>query len=162
MSWHEAYLTQARSEHAVLRKLEDPSVEYCHRLHYLQMVAEKLAKAMLTAPGSAAPAPTSHAAFVRMLRVLKSRPEIRRRLGYRDSATFKKYIDSLLNLAERIERLSPTQAGLTRPNPEYPWENPATHDVQAPADYPFPEFDPKDPRMIKIDRLISDLLRIAS
>ena len=79
MGWHESYLTQARSEFSILRKLGRPDVEYCHRLHYLQMIAEKLAKAMLTPPGSLTPAPTSHAMFVRMLQVLKSRPEIRRR-----------------------------------------------------------------------------------
>lgn len=162
MGWHDAYLTQARSDHAVLRKLSGPDVDYCHRLHYMQMVTEKLAKAMLTSPGSAAPAPTSHTMLVRMLQVLKARPEIRRQLGYADASVFKAYVDSLLDLADRIQRLSPDQAGLTQPNPEYPWESMATHQVTAPADYAFPEFDPRDPKMIKIDRLVGDLLRLAT
>lgn len=162
MGWHEAYLVQARSEHAMLRRLELPPVEYCHRLHYLQMVSEKLAKAMLTPPASTSPAPTSHAAFVRMLRTLKTRPDIRRRLGYRDTTSFGRYINSLLELAERIEGLAPDQGGLTKPNPEYPWEDLGTGQIRAPAEYRFPEFNPRDPKMIKIDRLIADLLLIAT
>jgi hypothetical protein len=162
MGWHDAYLVQARSEHSLLRKISSPDVEYCHRLHYLQMVTEKLAKAMLTSPESATAAPTSHTMFVRMLQVLKTRPEIRRRLGYRDAGVFKAYIDSLLDLAARIERLAPDLAGLTRANPEYPWEVPATHQVVAPTEYAFPEFDPRDPKMIKIDQLIGDLLRVVT
>lgn len=160
MGWHESYLIQARSDYAILRKLQSRDVEHCHRLHYLQMVSEKLAKAMLTPASRTTPAPTSHAMFVRMLQVLKSRPEIRRKLGYQDTVIFKAFIDSLLQLAARIERLSPDQAGLINPNPEYPWKNTATGNIFAPAEYAFPEFNPRDPRMIKIDRLIGDLLRI--
>jgi hypothetical protein len=153
MGWHESYLIQARSEYAVLQRLSRPGVEYCHRLHYLQMVTEKLAKAMLTAVDTATAAPTSHAMFVRMLQVLKGRPEIRRQLGYSDAGIFKAFIDSLLDLAARIERLSPDQAGLTQPNPEYPWQDRTTDQVITPAQHPFTEFDPRDPKMLKIDRL---------
>jgi hypothetical protein len=105
------------------------------------------------------PAPTSHTAFVRMLQVLKGRPEVREQLGFRDAKVFRSYIDSLLELAGRIERLSPERAGLTQPNPEYPWEDQGTHEVCAPAEYEFPGFDPRDPRMIKLDRLLGNLLR---
>jgi hypothetical protein len=81
MDWHEAYLVQARSDYAVLRGLGLQNADYCHRLHYLQMASEKLAKAMLTAPGDDQAAPISHVMFVRMLQVLKGRPEIRRQMG---------------------------------------------------------------------------------
>ncbi len=97
-----------------------------------------------------------------MLQVLKGRPELRAQLGFDDAAVFRRYIDSLLDLAGRIQALSPDQAGLNNPNPEYPWEDPLTQEVRAPVDYEFPDFDPRDPRMIKIDRLIADLLRIAT
>jgi hypothetical protein len=162
MGWHEAYLAQARSEHAVWKRLDDQEVEYCHRLHCLQMVTEKLAKAMLTPPGSATPAPKVHTVFVRMLQVLKWRPDIQRQLRYPNAAVFKSYIDSLLGLARRIERLSPNQAGLTQPNPEYPWEDQAARRIWAPAEYEYPEFEPLHPKMIKIARLIGDLLRLAN
>lgn len=99
MGWHEAYLAQARSEEAIRKPLTAARVQYCHRLHYLQMVTEKLAKAMLTLTGSPKPAPTTHAAFVRMLQVIKGRRDIRQQLGFTDATLFKNYIDSLLDLA---------------------------------------------------------------
>jgi hypothetical protein len=158
MDWHDAYLTQARSEHAVFRRLNDPKVEYCHRLHYRQMVAEKLAKAVLAPPGSRAPAPPKHAMFVRMLRSIRGRTDIARRMGV-GMAQFARFLDSILPVAYRIERLSPDQAGFTSPNPEYPWQDPLGV-VWAPATYPFQEFDPVDQRMRRTERIISDLLRI--
>jgi hypothetical protein len=161
MDWHEAYLTQARSEYAVSRKLGE-DVEHCHHLHYLQMVSEKLAKGILTPSGSMTPAPMSHVMFVRMLKAIKGRPDIRQQLGYRSVDVFRSYIDSLLDLAWKIERLSPEQAGLTQPNPEYPWwKDPGKTQVMAPAQYDFPEFDQRNRRMGKIDRLIGALLRLA-
>ena len=161
MGWHEAYPAQARSDYAMFRSLGMQNANHCHQLHYLQMASEKMAKAMLTAPGDDKPAPSSHVMFVRMLQVLKGRPEVRRQLGYSDVKVFKAYIDSLLDLATRIEQLSPDQAGLTRPNAEYPWEDQSSRQVLAPVEYSFPEFNPRDPKMAKIDRLIGDLLRIA-
>ncbi len=162
MDWHDAFLAQARSDHAILIRLADAAVEYCHRLHYLQMVVEKLAKSLLTPAGSATPPPMTHAAFVRMLQVLKSRPEIRRQLGFDDAARFKSYIDSLLDLAGKIARLAPAQAGLTQPNPEYPWRDLSTHQIQVPAQFDFPEFDPRKPKMIKIHEHLRNLLQIAT
>jgi hypothetical protein len=160
MGWHESYLAQARGEWAIMRRLATARVATCHRLHYLQMVTEKLSKAVLTSAGSATPARTTHAAFVRMLQVIKGRREIREQLGFTDAAIFRNYVDSLLDLAGKIQQLSPDQAGLAQPNPEYPWEDPTTHQVQALVEHDFPEFDPSDLRMLKIDRLISDLLRL--
>lgn len=125
------------------------------------MVAEKLAKCLLTPPGSASPPSTSHAGFVRMLQILKARPEIRRQLGFDDAARFKRYIDSLLDVASKIEALAPALAGLTQPNPEYPWEDLNTHVIQVPARFSFPEFDPKRPKMAKIHQLVETLLHIA-
>jgi hypothetical protein len=162
VDWHEAFLEQARSDQHILDRLAHPAVEYCHRLHYLQMVAEKLAKSLLTPPGSAAAPPMSHAAFVRMLQVLKGRPEIRRQLGFDDPVCFKQYIDSLLDLAGRIEALAPAQAGLTQSNPEYPWKDPDTLEIHAPCRFDFPSFDPRAPKMAKIHQLIRILLRIVT
>ena len=146
MGWHEAYLAQARGEHAVLRMLTGRKLESCHRLHYLQMVTEKLAKALLTKPGSDTPAPPSHVLFVRMLQSLKWRPDVWRSLGYTRATVFKRYVDSLLDLATKIERLSPDQAGFGQPNPEYPWRDRAGNQVLAPVEYEFAEFDQRPNR----------------
>jgi hypothetical protein len=163
MDWHEAYLRQARSEYAILGLLNAQKVQYCHRLHYLQMVTEKLAKGIVTPAGSRVPAPMTHAMFVRMMQVIKGRPNIRRQLGYSRAQFFSKYIDSLLDMATRIESLAPDRAGVNQPNPEYPWwKDKTAGEVCAPADYGFPEFHPGDPRMIKIQTFVSDLLRLAS
>lgn len=160
MTWREAFLRQARSEHQLLRRLNDPEVEYSHRLHYLQMVAEKLAKGFQCDPDAKDPPPTTHNAFVRLLQTFKGRPDLRKQLGYTDASVFRAFIDSLLGLAAQIERLAPSLAG-TQPNPEYPWVD-SSGDVIAPVDFEFPLFDPRDPKMIKMERLLDALVRIAS
>jgi hypothetical protein len=162
MGWHEAYLAQARSEYAVLRRLNSPGVEYAHRLHYLQMVTEKLAKGMQTPAGSTKAAAKSHIHFVRMLQALPTLTWVWRKLGYPNARAFRSLIGSVLSMAWKIERLAPDQAGLTKPNPEYPWVDLSSRRVYAPAEYKFPEFDPNDPRMAKIERLIEGLLRLTN
>ena len=160
MSWRDAFLRQARSENLVRRKLNDPAVEYSHRLHYVQMVTEKLAKGLLADPNDPDPPPATHHALVRLIQVLKARPEVRRRLGYDDAAVFRSFIYTLLPLAAEIESLAPSAAGLTRPNPEYPWKDPATAVVFAPAEFRFETFSPGDPRMVKFEALLNLLLRV--
>jgi hypothetical protein len=160
MSWREAFFAQALSEYAVRQQLNNAKVEYSHQLHYVQMVTEKLAKAYAVSMARDAPPVVSHAAFVRLLQTTKSRPEIRHQLGYEDAASFRQFIDSLLPLAERIERLAPNFAGTTNPNPEYPWEDRATGQVIAPVQFEFPEFDAKSPQMVKLERLLGALIRL--
>ena len=123
------------------------------------MVAEKLAKAYAADPRSNDPPVLSHAAFVRLLQTTKARPEIRRQLGYEDTASFRQFIDSFLPLAERIERLAPNFAGTTSPNAEYPWRDQASGEVIAPVRFDFPEFSAKSPQMIKLESLIGALIR---
>lgn len=124
------------------------------------MTTEKLAKAVATPTGSREPASATHVMFVRMLQTIKGRPDIRRQLGFDDTKAFTSFIDSLLDLARRIERLSPDQAGFTSPNPEYPWCPGAGFDVIVPADYAFPQFDPRDPKLNKLHALVRSLLNI--
>jgi hypothetical protein len=162
MDWHEAYLAQARSDYAVLKRLDKSDVPYCHRLHYLQMVSEKLGKAVLTPAGSNQPAPKVHRFLVRMLQTLKGDPVIRRRLKYGTNVgAFRNYIDSLLDLAAKIERLSPDQAGYVLPNPEYPWWTDKTKSqVVAPTDYDFPAFNPRDQKMTLMNLLLEELIKL--
>jgi hypothetical protein len=124
------------------------------------MVAEKLSKGLQADPDDPDQPPVSHHALVRMLRVLKGWPEVRRRLGYSDAAAFRSFVDSLLPLAGEIESLAPSAAGLNRPNPEYPWKDAATGVVRAPADFPFEAFSPNDPRMVKFEKLLNSLLQV--
>jgi hypothetical protein len=163
MDWREAFLRQARSDIALLLShLTAAEVEYAHRLHYIQMGAEKLAKGFLHPSGANAPPLPTHAALVRMLRVIKGREDIRRMLGYPNRESYRAYIDSLLPLAQRIQDLAPAIAGFTRPNPEYPWRTPAAPEVSAPCEFTFNDFDPRRPDMAKFVKLLNDLARIAS
>lgn len=160
MSWREAFLKQARSENQIRLLLDDPAIEYSHRLHYLQMVTEKLSKGMMANALDPEPPTPTHLAFVRLLQVLKGRPDIRAQLGYSDSAVFRKFINSLLGMAMQIERLSPAAAGPNHPNPEYPWRDQVTGRVLAPADFEFSLFDPTNPKMIKLEKLLNALLQV--
>ncbi len=161
MSWKSAFLAQAASDNRVRRYLRSPQIEYAHRLHYLQMVSEKLAKGWLADANDPNPPVPTHAGFVRLLQTLKGRPDVRRYLGMPAASVFKAYLDSLLDLAAQVESLAPSAAGFGRPNPEYPWRDPTSGAVLVPAEFPFPAFHPRDPRMVKLDRLIDDLFSLA-
>ncbi len=160
MTWREAFLKQAASDNAVRKVLNDAQVAYAHRLHYLQMVTEKLGKGLTTREGDSDPPPMVHAALVKMLQSLKASPNLRRRLGYRDSAVFRSFINSLLDLAGRIESLAPAMAGWSHPNAEYPWLDQASGGVIAPVDFQFPMFDPRNPKMIQMEALLAKLLQL--
>ena len=122
MTWREAFLAQARADAKVRELLNRAQAAYSHQLHYLQMVTEKLAKALMCTQN--APPKATHSAFVSGLRSLKGRPDIRRRLGYDNKESFYAFINSLLPLADKLERLAPNFAGFTQPNPEYPGSPP--------------------------------------
>lgn len=140
MTWRTAYFTQAQNDYDVFREFKGRTdIAMCQKLHYLQMATEKLAKAFLSSATGGRP-PRVHTALVRFLKMSKGRPDIRRRLGYagKNSPAYCSYIDSLLDVAGRIERLAPV-GGQERPNPEYPWED-DNGEVVCPVDYCFPEF----------------------
>jgi hypothetical protein len=48
-AWQLAFLKQARSDWETYQRIDDPVWPTCHRLHFLQMATEKLAKALLVA-----------------------------------------------------------------------------------------------------------------
>lgn len=140
MNWRAAYFTQAQNDYGVFREFKGRTdIAMCHKLHYLQMATEKLARAFLSPPSGVQP-PRVHTALVKFLRMSKGRPEIRRQLGYEDNfPACCTYIESLLGLAERIEGLAPVGSD-ERVNPEYPWAD-AVGNVLCPANYAFPEFN---------------------
>ncbi len=160
MNWKEAFVAQARSDFALMQRLNRTDCEYSHRLHYLQMFSEKLAKGMLAGFRGAAP-DHSHIVLVQMLQNLKGRPDLRERLGYASSSVFKRYISSLLETAGNIAALAPSAAGDERPNPEYPWRDRTSQELMVPCHYEFSEFDPTSPRMQKLTDLLRRLLNVA-
>jgi hypothetical protein len=160
MSWRSAFVRQARSEQEVRKLLNSAAIEYSHRLHYLQMVSEKIAKAFQVGPDDPKPPEFVHRGFVRLLQTLKSRSDIQRALGFNNKRAYEQYIASLLDLADRVERLAPSLAGVNQPNPEYPWMDVATQTVIAPVDYSFSLFDRGNTRMIKLEALLDKLLYV--
>ncbi len=95
------------------------------------------------------------------LQVLKGHRTLPRQLGHTDRAVFRKYIDSLLPMAKRIEQLAPAIAGFSQPNAEYPWQDPSSGEIFTPAAFDFKELGPmRGAQLQKLDRLIRALLRV--
>ena len=159
MSWRDAFLKQARSDYSMFESLNEAKDPLCHKLHFLQMATEKLAKAYLCDWKSGPPKKT-HLGLVDFLKRSKGRRELRRKLGYGDKknyAAYVTYIDSLLDIAGKVERLAPS-GKLNQVNPEYPWRDDDTGAVICPLEFGFPVLEKTD--LVKFNKFISNLFRI--
>ena len=152
--WRSSYLEQAKSDYTMFKSIDQAPL--CHRLHYLQMTTEKLAKGFLTQPGGVRYGKT-HDAFVKFMRVAKGRPEFQSAAGFEQSSRFVAFVEGLLGTAQEVENLSPD--GGDHPNPEYPWEVGGT--IYLPTEYPFPGLVLTNPKMIKLIQFVDDCLKIA-
>lgn len=141
--WREAFLKQARSDFEAFKLLKDAHL--CHRLHYLQMATEKMAKGFLCDPSRSDQPKKVHEAFGKFMRVARTMPRLARVCGCRP-AQFKMYLEGLTPLAAEIERLAPT--GPPHPNPEYPWEQNGV--VVVPMEHTFPSLNLARPKMQKM------------
>lgn len=158
MTWQEGYLRQAMGDYDIYAEMNERNDPLCHRLHYLQMASEKLAKSFLCI-GNEKPSKKTHYALVRFLKITKRLPKIQRLLNYNENYLgYCAYIDSLLDIAEQIEKLAPVGGDHDRMNAEYPWKD-AAGEIQVPRDYVFDEFEQTD--LIKIQVLLMNLFRIA-
>lgn len=159
MNWKDSFLHQARSDYDMFNRLnrsKNPEVQYCHRLHYLQMATEKLAKGYFY-NGTQVPPAKTHYALGRLLRIIKGRPDFREHLGYSGNpGAFASYIDSLLPIAWSVEQLAPVGGNFDKLNAEYPWLDNGL--VQCPAEYTYPEFPKTD--MVKFYGLFASLFRV--
>lgn len=161
MTWGQAFRRQAESDYQVFKRFSATSSEVpvCHRLHFLQMATEKLAKSFLIGTSTETPK-KSHFALVRFLRVVSSSPDIRDRFKFGNNPKqFKAYIDSLIPLAEQIEALVPVGGDIERLNPEYPWLN-GQQEVMCPADYDFSEFTKSD--LVRFAKFIDSFLAVTT
>ena len=77
MTWKQAFRKQARSDYDIFSEFNNATnlKPICHQLHYLQMATEKLAKSFFCDQTLEPPRKT-HYGFVRLLRMLKTRPDI--------------------------------------------------------------------------------------
>jgi hypothetical protein len=136
--YQKLWFEQVRSDHSVLMTLRKQGAESCHQLHYLQMVTEKLGKAYFWRTGN--PPRKSHISFVRFLQTLDDRPRaevdrIAKLLGFAKGTALGAWIKTVAPLAHALERLAPSLAGDSGPNPEYPW--PRAAPIHAPALFDF-------------------------
>ena len=129
------FLDQARSDYEVYGRLRGAAE--CHRLHYLQMCTEKLAKVYFWRNGN--PVGLKHHVFEPFLRDLEtSRPrDFHQMFGYVAARRFSHLKSSILDLASRIQNLAPGGRN-PGPNPEYPW--PPAMPTLGPLAYSFPEW----------------------
>jgi len=135
-AWQLAFLKQTRADWETYQRIDDPTWPACHRLHLLQMAAEKLGKALLVAGDMSLERIThTHAAFVKFLRVALNNHNLQKGLGMTYSQ-LKAHFTRLLPIANEIEVLAPTLAQ-DGPNPEYPWPDKTGH-ILVPVDYSFP------------------------
>ena len=156
MDWRTAYLTQAKSDYAMPLKLNREEALLCHRLHYLQMATEKLAKGFLT-PSGGARYPRTHNAFADFVKIADRRPDLRVASHFTKRSQFAAYIASLLETAKKVESLSPD--GEDHSNPEYPWEEKGV--IMLPTEYPFADLDLRSRKMVKLLQFIDDCFTVA-
>jgi hypothetical protein len=94
MSWAEAFLKQACSDYVILKSLnEQADVPECHRLHYLQMACEKLAK-YHACLGSDEKTKATQYALLPLIKQLPHMPQMRKLMGYAQNSEARSSISS--------------------------------------------------------------------
>jgi len=154
MDWGEAFLLQAKSDYEIFRLLNKSGQNLCHKLHYLQMASEKVAKSFLCKKGGLAKPQKSHKVLTNFVHISKGHPAIREKLGYQDNyLAYKAYIESIMDIADKIENLAPSGTK-ERPNPEYPWI--IDDVVYSPLEYEFADINKI--ALIKFQQFLARLL----
>ncbi len=153
--WARAYAQQALSDLEARESLAIAGAEKCHRLHYLQMAAEKVCKAHLTIANGHDAVRRTHGYTARNL------PQIARmiypRLFSRRLADWQ--IKAIARLALEIELVAPAlnESSRREDNAEYPWTD-GTGTIQTPCLYSFPNIDDS----MQLVALVIRLLRAAA
>ncbi len=120
--WADAFAAQSRSDFQVYLTLP-AGVEECHKLHYLQMAGEKIAKAYQLRDTKAGleNAMTSHVAFSDFAGAMLMSASERKRFQGKD-AWLRSTLKSVKDLAREIEKIAPSVDRQQSPaNAEYPW-----------------------------------------
>lgn len=161
MNWREAFLAQAWSDFEMFDvHLNGANVALCHRLHYLQMATEKLAKVLSLAPQCEEPPPFTHHILIAQLDLIPQNKTLRNSLGYQGrTGQLKQMLRKLRPTAQRVEDLAPSRETISQANAEYPWKGP--HDsVFAPCHHEFPELTKTE--LNQFASFIRNLLRAVS
>lgn len=147
------YLAQSRSDLRAYDLLT--AADGCHRVHYLQMATEKLAKAYFWRAGQ--PLKKQHDYFMKFLRAVGGNGRVGSAVGVKPRDHWEAYVNGILPVAQVIEAMAPSEAA-DGPNAEYPWPHEAPTD--APASYHFPLEDelvtPRGKRFLDVLRRLLD------
>jgi hypothetical protein len=153
--WASAFAVQALSDLDAREILWEGGAEKCHRLHFLQMSAEKVCKAHLMRENGYDAVRKIHSYVESVLPVIA-----RHFSSLAQDSNYKPWqLRAIAKFARDIELLAPScHEGETRPdNSEYPWLD-GTDRVQTPCRYPFRHIDDGD----RIVVTIIQLLRVAA
>lgn len=137
--WRNAYAIQARSDFSLLKRClkEYPvGASQCDIIHYLQMVTEKISKALTTSPAAIDPPLMKHFAFVSFVILAKRNLALQKACGFNHIHKYKAYLRSLMPIADEIEKLYPRKDRYHQ-NSEYPWQNKLSQQILAPAEDSF-------------------------
>lgn len=152
LDWARAYAKQALSDLDAREKLALAGADKCHRLHFLQMAAEKVCKAHLTVVNGHERVRKTHAY------VEKNLPIIARQFFTRsndENRMAQWEVRQIEGIAGEIELLAPAcdDGGTRRDNSEYPWKD-GHGDVQTSCEYSFPNVDDESRTIVRLIRLI--------
>ena len=151
-NWARAYARQALSDLRAREALVQAGTEKCHRLHFLQMAAEKACKAHLTMANGHDTVRKRHA-------YVKSNLPIIARHFYalvNDNNQIAHHeIEQIGRLAKEIEVLAPAcdDGDVRRDNSECPWAD-ARGQIHIPCEFNFPHIDDGDRGIIRLIKLI--------
>jgi hypothetical protein len=151
-SWARSYAKQALSDLRIREIPAAENAEKCHRLHFLQMAAEKACKAHLVAQNGHENVRKSHAY------IAKNLPLIARHfysLTNSETSIAQWEIEQIRLLAREIELLAPAcdDDDHLRDNSEYPWEG-SNGEIRTPCEYSFPNIHDGDRSIVRLIRLI--------
>lgn len=140
-AWACGYAKQSQSDFAIYQLLESQGVQKCHRLHFLQMACEKIAKAyrFRDTATSEEKLNTEHVAFSQFMGSYLASDHMKKR--YRIHAKeLPKIMKHARSLARAIEKLAPAVDRERSPaNAEYPWQ--AGDQIVIPCEYNFPDLE---------------------
>jgi hypothetical protein len=154
VNWARAYARQALSDLDAREALASAVAKKCHRLHFLQMAAEKTCKAYLTTANGHDNVRKRHDY------VAKHLPKIAQSF-YAAINSNKRIaqheIGEIKRLAKEIELLAPACDGgeSRKDNSEYPWED-GRKNICIPCEYSFPNIDDRDRGIVRLIKLIRE------
>lgn len=160
ITWSEAYRRQAISDYEALVILESSDVSYCHKLRYLQMCTEKLAKCFLSYKRNNIRIENTHAKLVEFINATRYYKPLYTFLGYRSTNAYSYFLNkNIIQVAKALEDYYPS-GYYDRPNTEYPWE--INEAIQIPSEYEFINLNERTPQVAAFWVYISKCFRFFS